>query len=71
MPEATITVLLLLSRILIFLYDIFEFRAVTPSVPGHLDLCEMRCYVAVRRYELAIDLEPEMSVEVAPFPASH
>jgi len=30
----------------------------------YLDLCEMRCYIAVNRHKLVIDLEPELFVEV-------
>ena len=30
-----------------------------------LDLCEMQCYVAAHRHKLAIDLESELSVQVA------
>jgi len=61
---------LLLSRILISLYDFSELSMQYGL--GHqvyqdiyLDLCEMLCHVAVDRHKLPIDLEPELSVEVA------
>jgi len=62
MPEASITVLLLLSCIL-FLYDIFELSmsmSCDTGVPGHLsrvlDLYEMQFYV--RSQYIGVGLRP-------------
>jgi len=61
----------ILLRILIFLYDIFEFtmdfavRAVTVYQGIHLDLCEMQCHVTVYTFRLAIDLKSDPSVAAA------
>ena len=53
---------------MIFLIPVWGMGNGTRVQDIYLDLYEMWCYIAVHRRKLAIDLESELSVAIAPTP---